>query len=72
MTPEAAVYIAKGMALLAMFATSVGQGYLVGKAFEAMGRNPEMEASLFSKMIVAIAMVETTAIFAFVGFFLLG
>lgn len=72
MTPEAAIYIGKGIALLAMLSTALGQGYLIGKAFEAMGRNPEMEASLFSKMIVAVAMTETTAIFAFVGFFLLG
>lgn len=72
MTPEAAVFIAKGMALLAMLSTALGQGYLIGKGFEAMGRNPDIEASLFTKMIVFVAMTETTAIFAFVGFFLLG
>jgi F-type H+-transporting ATPase subunit c len=55
-----------------MLSTALGQGYLIGKAFEAIGRNPEIEASIFSKMIVAIAMTETTAIFAFVAFFLLG
>ncbi len=72
MSPEAAIHIAKGIALLGMVSTALGQGYLIGKALEAMGRNPEMEASLFSKMIIGVAMTETTAIFAFVGFFLIG
>lgn len=72
MTPEAAVYIAKGMCILAMVGTAIGQGYLAGKSMEAIGRNPDVEGSIFSKMIIAIAMTETTAIFALVAFFLLG
>lgn len=72
MTPEAAIYIAKGMAILAMVGTAIGQGYLVGKTMEAIGRNPDIEGSLFSKMIIGVAMTETTAIFALVAFFLLG
>jgi F-type H+-transporting ATPase subunit c len=71
MTPEAAIYIAKGMCILAMLGTAIGQGYLVGKTMEAIGRNPDVEASIFSKMIIAIAMTETTAIFALVAFFLI-
>lgn len=72
MTPEAAIYIAKGMTILAMMGTAIGQGYLVGKTMEAIGRNPDVEGSLFSKMIIGVAMTETTAIFALVAFFLLG
>jgi F-type H+-transporting ATPase subunit c len=72
MTTEAVLYLAKSITILGMLSTALGQGYLIGKAFEAIGRNPEIEASIFSKMIVAIAMTETTAIFAFVAFFLLG
>ena len=72
MTNEAVLYIAKSITILGMLSTALGQGYLIGKAFEAIGRNPEIESSIFSKMIVAIAMTETTAIFAFVAFFLLG
>jgi F-type H+-transporting ATPase subunit c len=71
MTPEAAIYIAKGMCILAMLGTAIGQGYLVGKTMEAIGRNPDVEKSIFSKMMIAVAMTETTAIFAFVAFFLL-
>ena len=71
MTPEAAIYIAKGMCILGMLSTALGQGYLVGKTMEAIGRNPEIEESLFPKMIIGVAITETTAIFAFVAFFLI-
>jgi F-type H+-transporting ATPase subunit c len=71
MTTEAALLIAKSITILGMLSTALGQGYLIGKALEAIGRNPEMEGSIFSKMIVGVAMTETTAIFAFVAFFLL-
>jgi F-type H+-transporting ATPase subunit c len=71
MDAAAAIYIAKGICILAMVGTAIGQGYLIGKGLEAMGRNPDTEASLFTKMIVFVAMTETTAIFAFVAFFLL-
>jgi F0F1-type ATP synthase membrane subunit c/vacuolar-type H+-ATPase subunit K len=69
---ESTIYIAKAMAILGMLTTALGQGYLIGKGFEAMGRNPQLENSLFGKMIVMVAMTETTAIFAFVAFFLIG
>lgn len=71
MTEEAARYLAKGMAVLAMTGTAIGEGYLVGKALEAMGRNPEVSGDIFTKMIVGIALVESTAIYALVTFFLL-
>ena len=71
MTAEAAFYIAKGLTILAMFGTALGQGYLIGKTMEAIGRNPEAEGVLFPKMIIGVAMTETTAIFALVAFFVL-
>jgi F-type H+-transporting ATPase subunit c len=71
MEAEAAQYIAKGMATLSMFGSAVGQGYLVGKALEAMGRNPEASGDIFTKMIVGVALVESTAIYALVAFFLI-
>lgn len=71
MSVEAAIYIAKGLTILAMFGTAIGQGYLIGKTMEAIGRNPEAEGMLFSKMIIGVAMTETTAIFALVAFFIL-
>lgn len=70
MEVESARLIAKGMIILAMVGTAIGEGYIIGKAMEAIGRNPEVGDSLFTKMIVGVAMCESTAIYAFVAFFL--
>jgi F-type H+-transporting ATPase subunit c len=56
---------------MSMFGSAVGEGYLIGKALEAMGRNPEMSGQLFSKMIIGVAMAESTAIYALVAFFII-
>jgi F-type H+-transporting ATPase subunit c len=68
---EAARYIAKGLATLSMFGSGIGEGYLVGKALEAMGRNPEMAGTIFTRMIIGVALVESAAIYALVAFFLI-
>lgn len=69
---ESARLIAKAMTMtIAMAGSALGEGFLIGKALEAMGRNPEMEGSIFTKMIIGVAMAESTAIYAFVAFFLL-
>lgn len=68
---ESAQYFAKAIATLSMFGTAIGQGYAVGKAMEAMGRNPEAAGDIFVKMIVGVALVETAAIYALVAFFLI-
>jgi len=71
MEVEAARYIAQGMIIFAMVGTAIGEGYLVGKTMEAIGRNPEVGDSLFTKMIIGLALCESTAIYAFVAFFLI-
>lgn len=63
--------IAKAMTILAMIPTVIGEAHVVGKTMEAIGRNPEVGDSLFTKMIVGVAMCESTAIYAFVAFFLI-
>jgi len=68
---EAARLIAKSITTLTMGLSAVGEGLLMAKAFEAMGRNPEVMDSLFSKMIIGVAMAESTAIYALVAFFIL-
>lgn len=68
---EAARMIAKGLATLSMFGSAIGEGYLIGKALEAIGRNPDVSGSIFSKMIIGVALAESTAIYAFVAFFLI-
>lgn len=71
MEVEAARLLAKGLATLSMFGSAIGQGYLIGKALEAIGRNPKVEGSIFSKMIIGVALAESTAIYAFVAFFII-
>lgn len=68
---ESARLIAKGLAALAMVGTALGEGFLVGKALEAMGRNPSVSGTIFTRMIIGIALTESTAIYALVVFFLL-
>lgn len=71
MDVESAQLIAKAIIITSMIGTPIGEGYIVGKAFEAMGRNPELQNSLFTKMIIGVAMAESTAIYALVAFFVI-
>lgn len=71
MEAEVARFIAKALCIVAMIGTAPAEAFLVGKAFEAIGRNPKLENSLFGKVIVSIALVESTAIYALVAFFIL-
>jgi F-type H+-transporting ATPase subunit c len=54
-----------------MFGSAIGEGYLIGKALEAMGRNPDMAGTIFTRMIIGVALAESTAIYALVAFFLI-
>ena len=64
--PEAAKYIAKGLCTLSMFGSAIGEGFLIGKALEAIGRNPEVSGRIFPMMILGAALAETSAIYALV------
>ncbi len=68
---ETAKVLAKGFATLSMFGSAIGEGYLIGKALEGMARNPEVAGMLFSRMIIGVALAESTAIYALIVFFLL-
>lgn len=64
---EAAKVIAAGIAIgLGAIGPGIGEGILASKAMEAMGRNPEVSNDIFSKMIIAMAITESTAIYALV------
>lgn len=71
MEVESMTVLAKALCIIAMVATAPAEAYVAGKAFEAIGRNPKLEGTLFGKVIVAIALVESTAIYALVAFFTL-
>lgn len=71
LTAEAAKMLAKGVIALSMLGTAIGEGMVVAKALESIGRNPEQTDSIFSKMIIGVAMCESTAIYALVMFFVI-
>ena len=71
MEGEAARFIGKGLVILSMIGPGLGMGYLIGKAMEAMGRNPEASGTIFGRMIVGVALTESIAIYALVAFFLM-
>ena len=45
---------------------AIGEGNAVGKALEAMARQPEMQGNLRTNMILGCAITETTGIYALV------
>lgn len=56
-----------GLAIgLGALGPGLGIGILVGKAMEALGRNPEAETSIRANMILGIAFAEAVAIYALV------
>ncbi len=67
MTEEAAKLIGTALAIgFGAIGPGIGIGIIGGKAVEALGRNPEAEASIRATMILAIALTEGIAIFALV------
>ncbi len=58
--------LAAAIAILAVMPSALGEAWVCAKSVEGMSRNPEMYSKLRSNMIVACALVETTAIYAFV------
>lgn len=71
MDPESATAFAKGIIILAMLPTALAEAMLISAAFRAIGRNPKLEETLFPKVIISVALVESTAIYALVAFFTL-
>ncbi len=67
MNTEAAKLIATALAIgLGVIGPGIGIGIVAGKAVEALGRNPDAEASIRATMILGIAFTEALAIFALV------
>ncbi|HCR81406.1 MAG: ATPase, F0/V0 complex, subunit C [Candidatus Pacebacteria bacterium GW2011_GWB1_47_8] len=49
-----------------MIGPGIGIGFLVGKALEAIGRNPEAISKIQTNMILGLAFTEAIAIYALV------
>lgn len=67
----AASAIGAGLAMIAGLGPGIGEGYAVGKALEAIGRQPEAKGSIMSTMFVGCAIAESTGIYSLVIAFLL-
>lgn len=57
------IAIGAGLAVMTGMMTGIGEGFVAGKAVEAIGRNPEAEDKIRSTMILGIALAETCAIY---------
>ena len=57
------IAIGAGLAVMTGMMTGIGEGFVAGKAVEAIGRNPEAEGKIRSTMILGIALSATCAIY---------
>ena len=57
-------YIAAAIAIWGVMPSAIGEGLVCAHVVDGMSRNPEMFSKLRSTMIVACALVETTAIYS--------
>ena len=58
--------IGAGLAMIAGIGPGIGEGYAVGKACEAIGRQPECKGTVQSIMLLGCAVAETTGIYGFI------
>ena len=64
-SPEVGKAIGAGLAMgLGALGPAIGIGYLVGKAMEALGRNPEARTAIQTNMILGVAFAEAIGIYA--------
>lgn len=62
----AASAIGIGIAMIAGIGPGIGEGYAVGQACAAIGRQPEAQSKVTSTMILGCAVAETTGIYSLV------
>jgi len=58
--------IGAALAVFTGFSQGLGEARVAAQAIESMARNPEMEGSIRSTMIMGIALSETTGIYGLV------
>ena len=62
---KVAAYVAAGLCMgIGTLGPSLGQGFIGGKACESIGKRPEQSGVISRTMIVALAFVESTAIYS--------
>ena len=57
-------YIAAAIAIWGVMPSAIGEGLVCAHVVDGMSRNPEMYSKLRTTMILACALVETTAIYS--------
>ena len=62
----AASAIGAGLAMIAGLGPGIGEGFAVGKACEAIAKQPEAKSSVTSTMFIGCAVAESTGIYGFV------
>lgn len=55
--------IGAGLAMIAGVGPGIGEGFAVGKACEAIGRQPEVQGDVTRTMLMGCAVAETTGIY---------
>ncbi len=66
-------FIGAGLAMgLGAFGPAIAIGNLVGRAMEALGRNPEAQPVIQTNMILGLAFAEAIAIYALVTAVMIG
>ncbi|MFV0527211.1 MAG: ATP synthase F0 subunit C [Lachnospiraceae bacterium] len=58
--------IGAGIAMIAGVGPGIGEGYAVGKACEAIGRQPESRQEVTSTMLLGCAIAESTGIYGLI------
>ena len=72
MTSAALAWLAAGLALgIGTIGPGIGLGTAVGKALEAIGRNPEAQPKIQGTMILGLAFIEALSIYALLIAFIL-
>ncbi len=67
MEAEGLKYLAAGICMgLGAIGPAIGEGFLAGKALEAIGRNPEAAGKITPLIFVTAAVTESTAIYSLV------
>ncbi|MBA2727793.1 MAG: ATP synthase F0 subunit C [Parachlamydiaceae bacterium] len=56
---------------IAALGSGIGLGMAVGKAMEAIGRQPEASGKILTTMIIGAALIEALTIYALIVFFIL-
>lgn len=64
---QAAAFIGAAIAMgVGSIGPAIGQGMIGKAACDAVGRNPESSSKMRTMMLIAMGLVETSAIYAFV------